>query len=70
MTKYEAADQWKDFGRIVPLTNEEMAIRLLEWAMPTMEIKYDLKGRKTYNKGKGLNIIRMSDGTVKKVMKK
>jgi hypothetical protein len=69
---YKGAEQWKDFGSIVALTDDDpkpTAISAMEYA-PTTYNKaiYDLQGHQLAQPKKGLNIIRMSDGTTKKVV--
>jgi hypothetical protein len=69
---YKGAEQWKDFGSIVALTDDDpkpTAISTMEYA-PTTYNKaiYDLQGHQLAQPKKGLNIIRMSDGTTKKVV--
>jgi len=69
--KYQNADQWKDFffveegdptpvERIEADTEKEAEIDGI----------YDLNGTKKQSMQRGLNIIRMSDGTTRKVMVK
>jgi hypothetical protein len=69
---YKGAEQWKDFGSIVALTDDDpkpTAISAMEYA-PTTYNKaiYDLQGHQLAQPKKGLNIIKMSDGTTKKVV--
>ena len=69
---YRSAEQWKDFGNIVALTDDDpkpTGISAMEYApMTTDKAIYDLKGHQLTQPKKGLNIIRMSDGTTKKVI--
>ena len=69
---YRNADQWKDFGNIVALTDEDpkpTAISSIEYApVATNKAIYDLQGHQLAQPKKGLNIIKMSDGTTKKVI--
>ncbi len=66
---YKAADQWKDFflvGEVDPT-----GVRLPEsGAESTVVGRYDASGRLMNGPFRGLNILKMSDGTVKKVMVK
>ena len=69
---YRNAEQWKYFGNIVALTDDDpkpTTISAMEYA-PTTYNKaiYDLQGHQLAQPKKGLNIIRMSDGTTKKVI--
>ena len=69
---YKSADLWKNFGSIVALTDDDpkpTAISTMEYAPTTYnKVIYDLQGHQLAQPKKGLNIIRMSDGTTKKVV--
>ena len=69
---YKAANEWKDFGNIVALTDEDpkpTAISSIEYApVATNKAIFDLQGHQLAQPKKGLNIIKMSDGTTKKVI--
>ena len=69
---YQNAEQWKDFGSIVALTDDDpkpTGISEMEYApMTTNKAIYDLQGHQLTQPKKGLNIIKMSDGTTKKVV--
>ena len=71
---YQNAEQWKDFGSIVALTDDDpkpTGISEMEYApMATNKAIYDLQGHQLTQPKKGLNIIRMSDGKTKKVIVK
>ena len=71
---YRNAEQWKDFGNIVALTDEDpkpTGISTMEYApMATNKAIYDLQGHQLAQPKKGVNIIRMSDGKTKKVIVK
>lgn len=71
---YKSADQWKDFGNIVALTDEDLkptAISSMEYEPLTKnKAIFDLQGHQLPQPKKGLNIIKMSDGTTKKVFVK
>ncbi len=67
---YEAAEYWKNFSNIVEFdptgimnisNNKESVAKVLG--------SYSLNGKRLSQPQKGLNIIRMSDGTTKKVVK-
>jgi len=68
VTAYQQADQWKDFfyiddpDGIGSLTHDSSPRR--------EEIYYDLKGSRLAAPQKGINIIRYSDGTTRKVLVK
>ena len=70
-TAYEAANYWRDFKQIVPL-DEPSAITDIEGDGNGLEIEaiYDLNGQRQPALRPGINIIKMSDGTIKKVMVK
>ena len=61
---------WSYFGSIVPLTDED-AIEDVKASMGVTETaRYDLNGRKQTTPQRGINIIRFSDGTTRKVIVK
>ena len=69
---YKNAEQWKDFGNIVALTDDDpkptgitatTAMRL-----PTIVERYTIDGKRITTPQQGLNIIKMSDGTTKKII--
>lgn len=66
VSAYQQADQWKEFFII----NEDTGISTQTHGHTAPTHIYDLNGRKTDNTKQGLNIIRMSDGTTKKVLGK
>jgi hypothetical protein len=71
---YKSAEQWKDFGNIVALTDDDpkpTGITTMECVPLTVnKAIYDLQGHQLTQPKKGLNIIRMSDGTTRKVLVK
>ena len=72
---YRNAEQWKDFGRIVALTDEDPKPTTdintpAVTQMPAIVECYSIDGKRISSPQRGLNIIRMSDGTVKKVFVK
>ena len=71
---YRNAEQWKDFGNIVALTdsdpNPTRIIAPTATLQPTIVECYDLTGRRTSQLQRGVNIIKMSDGTTKKIVVK
>lgn len=68
LTKYKAANQWKDFFFIEENPNET-GIQSILFYNNTKEI-HSLNGEKLQIPFKGINIIKMKDGTVKKVLMK
>jgi len=70
---YRNAEQWKDFGSIVSLTDEDpkpttdiMATTATQ--QPSIVERYTIDGKRINQPQRGLNIIKMSDGTTKKVI--
>lgn len=64
---YQAAPQWKEFFFMEEGTT---GVGRTGNVQSTIENCYDLNGRRLVQPQKGLNILRMNDGTVKKVMVK
>ncbi len=69
---YKTTSPWSDFGSIVPLTEDEIdAVDDVQAAGVAAEAdRYDLQGHMIAGPQKGINIIRMSDGTTRKVLVK
>ena len=70
---YKNAEQWKDFGTIIALTDEDpkpTGIQSINNNVITGKRYYSLDGKQTTTPQRGLNIIKMSDGTTKKVIMK
>ena len=68
---YKNTLPWKDFGRIVPLTDYDPSpteIKGVNSEAITTECYYSLDGKRFTTPQHGLNIVKMSDGTVKKVV--
>ncbi len=66
---YKAADQWKEFFNIEGV--EDTGISMPNCNGTNKVIKrYNTSGRLINEPTKGLNIVKMSDGTTKKVMVK
>ncbi len=68
LSAYQAADQWKDFFFIEE--SDVTAINRIydDEAEGRIEGIYDLNGRTLERLQRGMNIVRMSDGTTKKVV--
>ena len=66
LSAYQQADQWKDFFFI----NDDVSgiDALPANGLPQAKDYYDLNGKRTSQPLRGLNILRMSDGTIKKVV--
>ena len=70
---YRSAEWWMYFGSIVALTNSDpkpTGIKSVKSSEITEKRYYSLDGKHTSTPQRGLNIIRMSDGTTKKVILK
>ena len=66
--KYKATDGWKDFAHIEE-NNDDTGIEKLTSKDNVKDIQ-SLRGIKVQSPSKGINIIKMKDGTVKKVLVK
>ena len=70
---YQNAEQWKNFKEIVALTDDDpkpTGIQGINNNVMTAKRYNSLDGKQTITHQKGLNIIKMSDGTTKKVILK
>ncbi len=72
---YKNAEQWKDFGTIVALTDDDPKptteiIATTATQQPTIVERYTIDGKRIVTTQRGLNIIKMSDGTTRKVVVK
>ena len=74
MDAYSNAEQWKDFKEIVALTDSDPKptgiITPAATQQPSIVECYDLNGRRSSLLQRGVNIIKMSDGTTKKIVVK
>ena len=74
MDAYSNAEQWKDFKEIVALTDSDPnptgIITPAATQQPSIVECYDLNGRRSSLLQRGVNIIKMSDGTTKKIVVK
>lgn len=70
--KYEATPYWNQFQTIVELDEVPTAVddAIAYGSEPTVTERYALGGQHVSVQQQGLNIVRMSDGTVKKVVMK
>ncbi len=66
---YKAADQWKDFNNMEEMEDTGVSLPGSNGNNKVVK-RYDTNGRMTDKPFKGLNILKMGDGTVKKVMVK
>ena len=67
---YRNTAPWNRFGTIVALTDEEDSIKSATAVVSNDGINYDINGLRRTAPQRGLNIIHMSDGTIRKVMVK
>ena len=71
---YKNESPWSEFGKIVALTDEDPNPTGLQSLYiennPYATARYTVDGRRISQPQRGLNIIRMSDGTTKKVLVK
>lgn len=70
---YRNAEQWKDFGNIVALTDEDPKptnIESVNSSIKTAERYFTIDGKQITSLQRGLNIVKMSDGTTRKVIVK
>lgn len=66
---YKGVDGWKDFGKIVAIGEETAITSTTSEEAETINV-YDMNGRKLSMPQKGLNLIRMSNGQIRKVLAK
>ena len=69
LNAYKTTAPWSQFGTILPLPDEMGIEYIVKYKVEETD-RYMLDGIKGSGARKGLNIIRMSDGTVKKVVVK
>ena len=65
---YKTTDPWSNFVNVVALEVTGIEGTPTDNA-PRVDAVYDIDGRRTDSMKRGLNIVRMSDGTTRKVMK-
>ena len=65
---YKTTDPWSNFANVVALEDTSIEGNPMDNA-PRVDAVYDIDGRRTDSMKRGLNIVRMSDGTTRKVMK-
>ena len=69
-TVYQNTDIWKNFTNIVEIGGQSGIITPTTMQNSTTAECYDLSGRKTNNSQRSVNVIRMKDGTMRKVVVK
>ncbi len=65
LSQYQAADQWKDF---ILMTTDGIQTTTDNATCAKEATRYNLGGQRLNGNQRGLNIIKYSDGTIKKVM--
>ncbi len=68
LEKYKNTAPWSQFGCIVPIDGEDTKVVDCRSANVVITDIYNESGRRRERLGCGINIIRMSDGTVRKVL--
>ena len=68
--KYRARGGWKEFKNIVDGIPSSITIPDNEESNATETERYDINGKRIATPQKGINVVKMSDGTVKKVLVK
>ena len=69
LSLYQAAPQWKEFFFIEEATGIKGITSDNTSSKATITTSYDLNGKQFSQPQKGLNILKMSDGTTRKVVK-
>jgi len=67
---YKNAEQWRNFGNIVALTDPSGIESTTATQQPTVVECYTIDGKHINQPQRGLNIIKMNDGTTRKVVVK
>ena len=67
---YKNAEQWRNFGNIVALTDPSGIESTTATQQPTVVECYTIDGKRINQPQRGLNIVKMSDGTTRKVVVK
>ena len=65
---YKTTSDWSNFGTILPITSTGIENTPVTKSN-TIDAIYDLDGKRSNGANRGMNIIRMTDGTTRKVMK-
>ena len=69
VSAYQATEPWNQFKAIVPLDDQKVGVDGINVENKKETVRYTIGGIRTSSPQKGLNIVRMSDGTTKKVLK-
>ena len=68
LESYKTTYPWSGFGTILPITATGIN-HITANKAANIDAIYNLDGKRSNGTNRGLNIIRMTDGTTKKVMK-
>ena len=64
--KYEQADVWKDFGKIVEINPTNNIVGTEKQSSSFVVSRYSVNGQRLAMPSKGMNIVKYSDGSVRK----
>ena len=67
LDSYKTTYPWSEFGTILPIS--DTSTEIITVSEPTIEAIYNIEGKRMNSMSRGLNILRMSDGTTRKVLK-
>lgn len=68
---YSKNSIWKQFGNIIEMTDEETDVNTPVASHNTIAVgTYDITGRRVNSNTTSIRIVKMSDGTVRKLVKK
>ena len=67
---YKSTYPWSKIKKVVALTDQELSINGVISYNNAEIVRYTIGGQRTNQSCKGLNVVRMSDGTTKKVIVK
>ena len=68
LDSYKATSPWSSFGTILPISPDGIG-EIATDGEASIDAIYDIGGKRGNGTNHGLNIIRMSDGTTRKVLK-
>ena len=68
LDSYKATSPWSSFGTILPISTTGIG-EIATDGDASIDAIYNLEGKRCNGSARGLNIIRMSDGTTRKVLK-
>ena len=68
LDSYKATSPWSRFGTILPITSSSIETNTSA-SSANIDAIYNLEGKRTNCLNRGINIVHMSDGTTKKVIR-